>query len=117
MVALIVLNWVLEALYVECEFIQVFFVGDDIDVSSENETFSSDTFRRELIWRKLDCVDNFSKGCPEEVASGVGCLSRNDRWNFKKSGVDSPVSPVEHAWEGLETFTFCFETGLPLGFA
>ena len=29
------------------------------------------------IIRKLECVDNFSKRRPEEMASGVGCLARN----------------------------------------
>ena len=52
---------------------------------------------------EMECIDNFSKCCPEETANGVACLSQNDLWDLKKSGPDSPVSLFKYACEGAET--------------
>ena len=61
-----------------------------------------------LILRKLECDNIFQNFIPKKWQSGVGCLSRNDWWDFKKSGPDSPVSRVKHACKGVEISIFSF---------
>ena len=69
------------------------------------------TFHLKMGPRFRNCttaVSTILKTTSCQMASGVGCVSRNGWWDLTKCGPDSPVSRVKHACEVVETSIFTF---------